>query len=112
MVRVGLVLLFTLLMKSHSEIRCENQHGVEWPLYQRIQTLQFGLIQNENLNKYINFTEYSTNDDIVFNNDRTKIKRSYNTEQCIKDLKSIRKASSDEKSNWANESNLKFNVLI
>lgn len=82
-----------------------NKQAANWSLlYQRVQTLQMGLIGNKNLNNYTNSSVYSAIDNQTFINDRTKAKRSYNTEQCIKDLRAIQKAIDDEKVNWAKES--------
>ena len=104
MVRVKFVILVSIFVICGWGVKCENKQGVEWTLYQRVQTLQIGLLKNNNLNKYLNLSEYSANDNKAFIDDQTKIKRSYNTEQCIKDLKTIREASNDEKSFWAIQS--------
>lgn len=100
MVRGKLLLLFTWFVIC----KCENICGIDWSLYQKLQTLQIGLIQNENLNKYVNLSQYSINDNKVFIEDRTKVIRSYNTEKCIKDLEKVRAASKDLKINWVTES--------
>ncbi|XP_055308474.1 nose resistant to fluoxetine protein 6-like [Sitodiplosis mosellana] len=102
-VRAKLVFVFTLLVIGQWRVECGNRQAIDWSLYQRVQTLPIGIIQNKNLNKYMNLSASSTNDNKAFINDRTKVKRSYNTERCIKDLRTIQEASSDEKPNWANK---------
>ncbi|XP_055326387.1 nose resistant to fluoxetine protein 6-like [Sitodiplosis mosellana] len=104
MIRVELVILFLLLVICQWQVECGNKTGTDWSiLYQRVLTLQFGLIYNKNLDKYVNLSEHSTNDNKALIDDRTKVKRSYNTKQCIKDLRTIQEAFNDRKSNWANE---------
>lgn len=83
-----------LFLVSKCCIVCEN----------KLQTIQLGLIQNNNLNKYTDLSKFSIKDNKMFINDKTKIKRSYNTSQCIVDLKKIRKASYDKRNTWAFES--------
>lgn len=91
-------------------IVCENEHGFDWSIYQKLQTIQLGLIQNKNLNKYTNLSKYSIDDNKVFIDDQTKIKRSYNASQCITDLERIREASHDKSNEWAFESK-QFSLL-
>lgn len=103
-VKLKLELFFILVLIYKYCAASEQKMGFDWSLYQKLQTLQIGLIQNKNLIKYINATDYSINDSKVFINDRTKAIRPYNTSQCIRDLIEMQKASEDENSNWAVES--------
>lgn len=94
-----LISIFVVCCKWH--VACEN----DWiSHYQRIQTIQIGLIQNKNLNKFMNSSQYDVHDNKAFINDRTKDKRSYNTQQCIRDLRKIQQAFNDNKTNWAFQS--------
>lgn len=106
--RARLRLMFLLMVFVICEWKVEsvNKEGVVnlSLLYQRVQSLKTGLIENKNLDKYAVFSVYSTSDNKTFIDDRTKVTRSYNTEQCIKDLKAIQEAFHDEKTDWANES--------
>ena len=60
-------------------VGCENEQEIDSSIYKRLQTLQIGLIQNENLNKYVNSSHYWRNDNDAFI-------------QCTKDLKIIQEA--------------------
>ena len=105
MSKVNLVFLFLLIVICHWQVECGKKQENDWfLLYQRLESLQIGLVENKNLDQYMNLSVYSNNDSRVFTNDSTKAKRSYNTEQCIKDLKTIQVAFRDGSSNWANES--------
>ncbi|XP_055297735.1 nose resistant to fluoxetine protein 6-like isoform X2 [Sitodiplosis mosellana] len=103
MVTVELMFLFTLFVICQRRLECKSEQGIDWSLYQRVHTLQIGLIQNENLDKYMRIGAYWNNDNTAFIDDQTKVKRSYNTEQCIKDLRTIQEVSNDGTTNWANE---------
>ena len=104
MVKFKLVLLVTWLVIGQWNVECENEPGIDWSIYQRLQSLQIGLVQNKNLNKYVSSSDYSANDNYAYIGDSTRVKRSYNTERCVKDLKTIQAAFNDAGSNWANES--------
>lgn len=105
MSKVKLVFLFILIVICQWQVECGNKKFNDWfVLYQRLESLQIGLVDNKNLDRYTNLSVFSNKDNKFFSNDRTKVKRSYNTEQCIKDLKTIQVAFRDENSSWANES--------
>lgn len=103
--RFNLVLLSMIIVVCEWQVGCVNKQGVHWSLlYQRAQALQMGLIQNQNLNKYVNFSVYSAIDNQSVFTDQTKVKWSYNTEQCINDLRTIQETFNDKTTHWANES--------
>lgn len=104
MVRFKLVFLLAWYVIAQWNVVCENEPGIDWSLYQKLQTLQIGLIQNKNLNEYVNSSDHLANDKYAFIDNKTSVGRPYNLGHCIKDLKTIQKASTDEKSNWVNES--------
>lgn len=103
MFKFELVFLFMLIVIC--QVECTNKQENDWfYLYQRLESLPIGLLENKNLDKYVNLSFYSYNDSRVFSNDSTKAKRTYNTEQCIKDLKTVQVAFHGEYYNWANMS--------
>ncbi|XP_055300689.1 nose resistant to fluoxetine protein 6-like isoform X2 [Sitodiplosis mosellana] len=107
MVRVKLVFWVTLFVICKWRVVCETEQEQEqehdWSQYQKLHTIQIGLIQNKHLDEFLDSSTYSINDNQVFTTDRTKVKRSYDTEQCIRDLIQIQKAFRDKNSNWATE---------
>lgn len=95
-----LTLLFILAMNCKWCVAREPNLPFDWSLYQRLQSLQIGLLENKNLTKYTN-ADYTNYDNLMYTDDSTKAVRAYNTSQCIRDLIEIQEASQDEKSTWA-----------
>lgn len=83
---------------------CANEEKLSWSQYQKLHTLQMALIINKNLDKYMYLSVYGLNDNRVFENDTTKVKRTYDTKQCLRDLGQIRDAFGNENDSWATES--------
>lgn len=104
MIRAKLVFLFTFFVICKLQPLCENEGEHVWSYYQKLNTIQFGLSKNKNLNKYVNFSIYSTIDNQAFIDDKTKVKRAYNTEQCTRYLQQIRDKFSHENGDRALES--------
>lgn len=52
----------------------------------------------------MNLSQHDVHDNRAFMNDRTKVKRSYDTQQCIRDLRKMQQAFNNNKSNWAFQS--------
>lgn len=104
MVRLKNVLLLTWLVIGQWNVECEDKSGTDWSVYQRLRTLQIGLVQNKNLDKYMSASNDWIYDNAAFEGDSTRVKRSYSSEQCIKDLKTIQAAFNDTGSDWANKS--------
>lgn len=111
--RIRSVFLFVLFVTINYDwcAMCESSPGPDWSLYQKLQTIQIGLMQFNDLKKIEYPALYSSVDNDVFINDQTKVKRTYNSEQCIKDLETIQRATLDEESSWAFESEQFSNCL-
>lgn len=93
MVRFKLVILLTWLVIGQWNVECENEPPTDWSVYERLQSLQFGLLHSKNLDKYVRSSYYLP----------SEFRAKYNSDQCIKDLKTIQAAFNDSGSNWANE---------
>lgn len=112
MVAVKFLRLYMLFVICKWQATCEKEVEHDWFHYQKLHAIQIGLIQSKSLEKYMNSSVLSINDNRVFMDDKMKVKRSYDTRQCLRDLGKIRKAFSDDKDNWATESRRFFVLKI
>lgn len=83
--------------------------GIDWTLYQKLKTIENGIILSENLTKYVD-TIHS--DHIWYINDATKAKRSYDNARCISDLQRIQENVKKAKSGRFTESKNTFIIIL
>lgn len=75
--------------------------GTNWILHQKTSTLESSLVENQNLDKFLNI---SHTDNEAFKNDESKMKRSYDNGRCIGDLKFLQNNLRNETNGWGFES--------
>lgn len=94
---------FLLLLLCYFINGDSSKETIDWSLRKKLKVIENSIIENQNLLSYENKSNNGMNR--VFENDTTKVKRSYNNQRCIRDLIWIKNHFNNRSNQWAIESN-------